>query len=581
MNLRQKIFISIFTSIFFVALLSSFLVINSSEATIVEQTRKQGEAGLFASVSSIDNALSTLARLFSITLEDSEFVSLVEATSKISIADNAQEHYAELYQILKKHMSRIKAPQVSSEIDSIYLHIISRDVILTTDTTYYEDVPDAILSSELDSGWFLSTPVNYFTISGQSEDKTLISYALPVVSENQDTIGYCILNLKKHILSSASALLPYSPSLLVYHKDSVLFSDLTGAYSDWEIQMVGREAASSYVSHALNLHGGKELLISDTSAYTGWKYAALFRFEDFLSQLYEVRKLFFPIILFVFILASSISTAFMKSAYAPVNETIRAMKEIGKGNLSVRINEKRSDEFQLAFDGFNAMAQELNSLVDKLTTERLLNKEARIKLLQAQINPHFLYNTLDSMYSIAVLNKQEQISEMAYAMSNFFRVSLSAGKDIITLKEALEISNSYMTIQKIRFKDKFAYNIDIPSGLMKAMVPKLIIQPFVENSIYHGLEPREEGGRLCISGMQQKGNLILTVEDNGVGIPREKMLSIERMLKDDAVGNPENNFAIHNINLQLKLIYGLQYGVKIESNEAKGTKVAISIPFIA
>lgn len=580
MNLRRKVFIFIFTSIFFVTLLSSFLVINRSEATIVEQTQRQGKAGLAASVNSIDNALSTLVRLFSITLDDNDFISLTEETSRIPISQNAQEHYAELYQFLKKHMSRIKAPQVSSALDSIYLYIISRGVILTTDTTYYEDITEDSILSETDSGWFLSTPVNYFTISGKNDDKTLVSYALPIVSEDQGTIGYCILNLKKHFLSSASSSLSYSPSLIIYSKGSVLFSAFANAYSEEEMQVLDRAASSPYDSRTLKLHGGKELLVTCVSEYTGWKYVALFRFGDFLNQLYEVRKLFLPIIFFVLFLAFSISAAFMKAAYAPVDKMIKAMKEIGEGNLDVRISEKRSDEFQLAFDGFNAMAEELGSLVEKLTKEQLLNKEARIKLLQAQVNPHFLYNTLDSVYSIAVINNQNQIAKMVYAMSAFFRVSLSSGKDIITLKDALKISDSYMTIQRIRFEDKFSYHVDIPASLMKAKVPKLILQPFVENSVYHGLEPKEGTGELFIFGRNENGTLVLSVEDNGIGIPRKKMLSIDRMLNDESTGNPENNFAIHNINLQIRLMYGFQYGVRIESRESEGTKVSISIPFI-
>jgi len=266
--------------------------------------------------------------------------------------------------------------------------------------------------------------------------------------------------------------------------------------------------------------------------------------------------------------------------YKPLEKLVSAMQMIENRNLDVRIDDKRADEYQRVYKGFNDMVSELKRLIKDLTNEKILKKEAEIKLLQAQINPHFLYNTLESIHSIAKIKKVDEIALMVSALSKFYRISLSGGKDIVTLKEAVELVKDYLTIQNIRFKGKISYNFDISDELLKYKVPKLILQPIVENSIYHGIERSKGNGILNIYGMLENNDLNLIVEDNGVGIKKESLEELQRSIEDESFEDSKN-FALKNLNQQIKLKYGQNYGLSIKSEYGKGTCVTIRLPAVS
>jgi two-component system, sensor histidine kinase YesM len=265
--------------------------------------------------------------------------------------------------------------------------------------------------------------------------------------------------------------------------------------------------------------------------------------------------------------------------YNPLKKIVSAMQMIENRNLDVRINDNRADEYHKVYKGFNNMVTELNSLIRDLVNEKILKKEAQIKLLQAQINPHFLYNTLESIHSIAKIKKVDEISSMVSALSKFFRISLSGGKDDVTLSEAIELVLNYLTIQNIRFNGKIDYQINIPEELRKAIVPKLILQPVAENSIYHGIEQKKGIGILIISALSQKGEMELIIEDNGIGINEKNLLELRNSIENGSFED-SRNFALKNLNRQIKLKYGINYGLKIESVEGNGTSVHIKLPII-
>jgi len=279
--------------------------------------------------------------------------------------------------------------------------------------------------------------------------------------------------------------------------------------------------------------------------------------------------------MFIFILSTLLAQIFQ----TPLKKLTNAMKQVQKGNFKAHINDKRHDEYQLIYSVFNSMTDELEWLVQNLETEQMLNKESKIRLLQEQINPHFLYNTLDSIYSIAKIQKIPEISNMVMALSKFFRASLSEGKDIVPLSDAIGLVESYLTVQNIRFKGKVQFKVSASEELLGYMVPKLVLQPFVENSVYHGIEKKKEEGSLIVRAEEREGCLYLKVLDDGIGMPEEKLIEIQKALQDNLI-NESGNFAIKNLNNQIKLRYGNEYGISIDSTEGKGTIVLIKLPVI-
>lgn len=205
---------------------------------------------------------------------------------------------------------------------------------------------------------------------------------------------------------------------------------------------------------------------------------------------------------------------------------------------------------------------------------------AEIKAMQMQVNPHFLYNTLNSIYALSKQYGIKPIMDMTYSLSMLFRVIFTKTSELTTIKESIDYLNHYLTIQEIRFEDKFKVVFDFEEEVLSCKIPGLMIQMLVENSIVHGIEKKKNKGEINIVGYKTNGDIKIIVEDDGVGIDEERLLKIREILKNDKVENEEDMIALRNINRRLKLNYGNQYGLSIFSIYGKGTTVEMLLPEI-
>ncbi|HEX3028921.1 MAG TPA: sensor histidine kinase [Clostridia bacterium] len=264
----------------------------------------------------------------------------------------------------------------------------------------------------------------------------------------------------------------------------------------------------------------------------------------------------------------------------PIKELRNMTVTVAEGNLDVRIINQNVDEVAALGDSFNIMIEKLKELIEKSKLEQENLKKFELKALQAQINPHFLYNTLDTIVWMAEANKSEQVIEIVKAFSSFFRITLSKGKDWIPVRNEIEHIRSYLTIQKIRYRDILDFSIDADENIMDCSVLKLTLQPIVENALYHGIKNKRGRGNIKVTGRRtENANLIFEVEDNGIGIEQNKLREIQRELEngDDLIIN-DSGFGLYNVQKRIKLYYGKQYGLKMESEHLKWTKVTITIP---
>jgi len=202
-------------------------------------------------------------------------------------------------------------------------------------------------------------------------------------------------------------------------------------------------------------------------------------------------------------------------------------------------------------------------LREHLLSSQLKEREAELLLLQSQINPHFLYNTLDSLYCMAVIHDADDMADMVDALSKTFRLSLNNGNKLILVKDELEHVKSYMKVQNYRFGEKYSLCIHMGEQVENCYVLKFILQPFVENAMYHGLEPKMGKGTILVTGKKQEQDLIFTVEDDGVGISDLSLL--------------EHGYGVRNVRERIQLYYGDGYGLQFESSPGQGTKVTIKI----
>jgi two-component system sensor histidine kinase YesM len=269
-----------------------------------------------------------------------------------------------------------------------------------------------------------------------------------------------------------------------------------------------------------------------------------------------------------------------ESIYRPIKKLHDVTNTITRNDLEALMTRDNVDEIAELGMSFNIMVGKIRELLDAKLQEQDNLKKAELRALQAQINPHFLYNTLDTIIWMAESKKTADVVQVVSALSNFFRISLSKGEDWITIGEEVERTRSYLMIQKMRYRDVMDFAIDVDGTVLNSTVLKLVLQPLVENALYHGVKPKRQGGTIRVRAQQRnESEVLLEVQDDGIGMPAERVARIGAALSDDVdVNHPENGFGLVNVNRRIKLYYGKQYGLSLSSEEGRGTCVGIVIP---
>lgn len=266
-----------------------------------------------------------------------------------------------------------------------------------------------------------------------------------------------------------------------------------------------------------------------------------------------------------------------RSITMPITRISRVTDQVAKGNLSVRAAAESGAEARMLSDSLNAMIDKINELLDQVTTEQIRLRKAEFELLQAQINPHFLYNTLDTIVWLAEAGDQKRVVSMVGNLSDFFRTSLNQGKDIISIREELAHVRSYLEIQQVRYQDILRYEITVPEDLYEYKIPKITIQPLVENALYHGIKNKRGQGTITITGERSENGFVLYVRDNGIGVTQERLNEVRAGIQKLSYTGKEI-YGLYNVNERIRLNFGETYGISIESTYGEGTCVSISLP---
>lgn len=300
-----------------------------------------------------------------------------------------------------------------------------------------------------------------------------------------------------------------------------------------------------------------------TSEHTGLKIIEVIP----RSTIYKERELAFATFLLFIILCGVMgiiaSYLISKRISEPINRLSNLMKKVEEGNRNVNFDLDCDDDIGKLGKSFNDMVKEINRLIEEVYMKQYLLQEAEFKALKAQVNPHFLYNTLESIHWMAKLKDFESVSTMVTTLGKFLRYSISSRGDIVSVSQEIEQIENYLTIQRIRYRDKFTVNIDIEETLYNKNILRFLIQPIVENSIIHGLEQKIGKGIIIIKGYIEEGCIIFEIKDNGVGMGNSKA-------KGEGIG-------MDNVNRRIKIHYGEEYGVYPEKDQ-EFTSMKIRIP---
>ena len=290
----------------------------------------------------------------------------------------------------------------------------------------------------------------------------------------------------------------------------------------------------------------------------------------------------FSVILIFSAVAFSVVAAWSlsKSIYTPIKKLHDVTTTITKNDLQALMTSDNVDEITELGMSFNIMIGKIKELLDSKIQEQENLKKAELRALQAQINPHFLYNTLDTIIWMAESKKTDQVVKIVSALSKFFRISLSKGMDWITIGEEVERIRSYLTIQKMRYRDILDFTIEVDKDVEKNTILKLILQPLVENALYHGIKNKRQGGTISVRARKKgEGEVLLEVEDDGIGFTPEKLKQLCADLEDDSGGiKLESGFGLDNVNKRIRLYYGRPYGLSVQSEYTTGTCVTLVIP---
>lgn len=327
-----------------------------------------------------------------------------------------------------------------------------------------------------------------------------------------------------------------------------------------------------------NIYIMTELVQDDIQYYIYYQTKNMEHLTSRLNEQVEAFILFcIGLVAFVTVVVLIATIAMVKSIIKPLQELHRVTGEIADGNLQVRAEVKSNDEIKELSDSVNDMAENIEMLVGKIKEDEGKMRRADLRLLQEQINPHFLYNTLDTIVWLIEGNSPDRAVNMVVSLSEFFRLVLSKGREYITIQEEELHIKSYLEIQQVRYHDILDYKIDIAPELYEYKILKLTLQPLVENSLYHGIKYKRARGTITVTGRFLNGKICLEVKDNGVGMEEAELASLRREILRPCQ-ETEQGFGLANVNERIRMNFGMEYGMTIDSEKGKGTIVRILLP---
>ncbi len=321
-----------------------------------------------------------------------------------------------------------------------------------------------------------------------------------------------------------------------------------------------------------------ELIQEDIQHYLFYQTQNMEIVTDQLQQrMQRLVVLCSAVVVLLILLVGTATVMIVTGILRPIKSLYNATNEVATGNFKTRADVTTNDELAVLANGFNNMAQNMQNLIDEIKEDEQKLRKMDLRLLQEQINPHFLYNTLDTIVWLIESEQSEQAVEMVVELSNFFRIVLSKGKALISIQEEEKHIRSYLDIQKVRYGDIMEYDISIDKVLYEYQILKLTLQPLVENALYHGIKYKRAKGYVHITG-EKEGELIrLVVRDNGVGMSQDELEEL-RVAINTPCKETTKGFGLANVNERIRTFFGQQYGMTITSEKDHGTIIEVVIP---
>ena len=495
------------------------------------------------------------------------------STDRIYIYEQHQLVVEELKKLLLAR-DEIKSAEIISFNGSTYPVDNNKDKLSITEQI---DVIDMLAKARQMHG----RPEWYVNVKENMENNVFL---LRMISNREDynEAGLMILGINKNYLTDAFSNLEseYIQNLAVMDsEDNIVFS--SSDMAEKTIIALGYpQSKEGYEFDSKN----DVLKVYISLDQPGWRIVTYIPLSKLYEDVYSLGSRIILVCLFVLIAISVLGWLAANDIIKPVRGLVKQMKRFQAGETGAMVVIDRQDEMGYLGQVYNKMVDDMNHLMNNIYREQITRKEAELKALQSQMNPHFLFNTLESINWMAQMKNVPEISDTVTNLSALIEAGIGRDSKLITLQEEFSYINQYIFIIKKRVGERLEFKEDIDDKVMQVQIPRLLIQPIVENAVYHGIEQVRRGGVIDLTARAIENKLVIAVYDNGAGIPEEELERIrDRLAMNDdeyfrMIGKKGKSVGIENVNRRIKLFYGQQYGLNIESGEGQYTKITVTIP---
>ncbi len=580
-SIKNKIFIFYIIILGISLSIFTLLTINISNKAITEKAKKNAERELTL----IDKNLMNLTRNFE------DYVNILSTENRLQnqleLLRNNDLNSIEIMNVektLKEVISNVVQPNTKMLAASIMSSKnILFDIGYADNSSVYSQFDKTLINKVIET----KSPVwtNLFNLKYRyGSDENVFAIAKSIIGRNTGSrLGMAILYIKETDIASIyldNIINENDKFFILDSKNNIISTqDKRALYQKFEeAKYLGRHKLNNIPNNSsivTNIDGRQILVTLHKFDKLDWKIISTTPMDEITSENKRITRLIIIIAVaclgFAFVASYLLSYTISK----PILKLVKIMKEIKQGNLGLRADFKANDEIGMLGDGFNSLMDRINKLLEQIYIEQRLKRESEFRVLQSQIKPHFLYNTIETIISFIKLNLKENAIMSAKYLAGFYRISLSKGNDIITINDEMLLIDNYLSIQKLRYVEYMDYQLQFDEEILKFQIPKLTLQPLVENSIYHGLKQKEDKGTLIIKGYKYKDCINIDVFDDGIGMTQDK---IESVLRGSAEHNKSLDFGVSSVDTRLKLLYGKEYGLKIESLVGQYTKVTVRLP---
>lgn len=526
-----------------------------------------------------------------VTDENKKYSNLVSQISFDSTVQESLKNYKRYDSFSRMEVQR-ELNTILSEKWELLQHVRSI-YIQTSDGTYFYDLGFDLIPSQ-----DVERLITIMESSDQSEvwdevttskGRESVVIARPIVNGNDwsSLLGHIFIAVDKaayeHLLKPKGEIGNNTDMLILDVNGEVLIGGTSVIQTDGQlppnvIEQLNEQLSAQNYRFDLNTKTGSYMITYAYEAYSSWYLINMIPHRYLNEESVNIRNSILVMALVSIVLSLFLTLSITRSIAQPLKKLVKSMNEFAKGNLNASLHDPHSDELAQISLRFNSMVHQIRELVNERELASRQKREAEIQVLQAQINPHFLFNTLNSLKWTAALSQVNSVSDGIGALAELLRNTIVDKNEYVTLRDEINNLKNYIIIQRMRYGDSFEVNFHIDESLLPTYILKLMLQPIVENAIIHGIDSMDSGAQILITAAEHEGKLVLKVSDNGKGMSKQQ---VEKLLNGPVSSHKRLcNIGISNVKERILLHYGNQYGLVIDSLQGQGTTVTIALPLM-